>query len=67
MCNGILHGEECKERPVSGCVCWYSVSLVFFFIGTALYYFQQHPELIDAVKQQVALNKGVSDYVDAGG
>jgi SSS family solute:Na+ symporter len=37
------------------------VSLVFFFIGTALYaYFQQHPELIESVKQQVALEKNVS-------
>jgi SSS family solute:Na+ symporter len=32
----------------------------FFFIGTALYaYFQQHPELIDVVKNQAALEKGV--------
>jgi SSS family solute:Na+ symporter len=36
------------------------VSLVFFFIGTALYaYFHQHPELIEAVRNQVALEKGV--------
>jgi SSS family solute:Na+ symporter len=34
---------------------------VFFFIGTALYaYFQQHPELIEAVRNQVALEKGVA-------
>lgn len=49
-------------RSIWLCVYWYlPVSLVFFFIGTALYaYFQQHPELIDAVKQQVALDKGVA-------
>lgn len=43
------------------CVYWYvPVSLVFFFIGTALYaYFQQHPDLIAGVKEQVALEKGV--------
>lgn len=44
------------------CVYWYlPVSLVFFFIGTALYaYFQQNPELIESVRQQVALEKGIS-------
>lgn len=44
------------------CVYWYlPVSLVFFFIGTALFaYFDQHPELIVQVKAQVALEKGVS-------
>lgn len=49
-------------RSIWLCVYWYlPVSLVFFFIGTSLYaYFQQHPELIDAVKQQVALDKGVA-------
>ena len=49
-------------RSIWLCVYWYlPVSLVFFFIGTSLYaYFQQHPELIDAVKQQVALEKGVA-------
>jgi SSS family solute:Na+ symporter len=55
--------KNAKEaaRSIWLCVYWYlPVSLVFFFIGTALYaYFQQHPELIDAVKQQVALDKGV--------
>lgn len=54
------------EKEASGsiwlCVYWYlPVSLVFFFIGTALYaYFQQHPELIESVKNQVALEKGVA-------
>ena len=44
------------------CVYWYlPVSMLFFFIGTALYaYFQQHPELIESVKQQVALEKGIA-------
>jgi SSS family solute:Na+ symporter len=44
------------------CVYWYlPVSLIFFFIGTALYaYFQQNPALIDVVKEQVAIEKGVS-------
>jgi SSS family solute:Na+ symporter len=44
------------------CVYWYlPVSLVFFFIGTALYaYFQQHPELIESVRNQVAIEKGVA-------
>jgi SSS family solute:Na+ symporter len=43
------------------CVYWYvPVSLAFFFIGTALYaYFQQHPELIEVVRSQVALEKGL--------
>jgi len=53
--------EKEAKRSVWLCVYWYlPVSLVFFFIGTALYaYFQQHPELIDAVKQQVAIEKGI--------
>ncbi|MEO5600524.1 MAG: sodium:solute symporter [Cyclobacteriaceae bacterium] len=48
-------------RSIWLCVYWYvPVSLVFFFIGTALYaYFQQHPELIEGVKNQVAMEKGV--------
>lgn len=52
-------------RSIWLCVYWYlPVSLVFFFIGTALYaYFQQNPELIESVRQQVALEKGIS--VDA--
>lgn len=55
-----------SEREAAGsiwlCVYWYlPVSLVFFFIGTALFaYFDQHPELIAQVKAQVALEKGVS-------
>jgi SSS family solute:Na+ symporter len=46
-------------------VYWYvPISLVFFFIGSALFaYFDQHPELIAHVKELVALEKGVS--VDA--
>lgn len=49
-------------RSIWLCVYWYlPVSLVFFFIGTALYaYFQQNPELIESVRQQVALEKGIS-------
>lgn len=56
--------KNAKEaaRSIWLCVYWYlPVSLVFFFIGTALYaYFQQNPELIESVKQQVALEKGLS-------
>lgn len=56
--------KNAKEaaRSIWLCVYWYlPVSLVFFFIGTALYaYFQQHPELIENVKQQVAIEKGVA-------
>ncbi|HTE30627.1 MAG TPA: sodium:solute symporter [Chryseolinea sp.] len=53
--------EKEAARSIWLCVYWYlPVSLVFFFIGTALYaYFQQHPELIEAVKQQVAQEKGI--------
>jgi solute:Na+ symporter, SSS family len=49
-------------RSIWLCVYWYlPVSLVFFFIGTALYaYFQQHPELIEEVKRQVAMDKGMA-------
>ena len=58
------HAAKNEKEAANGiwqCVYWYvPVSLVFFFIGTALYaYFQQHPELIVAVKQQVALDKGI--------
>lgn len=54
--------EKQAARSIWLCVYWYvPVSLVFFFIGTALYaYFQQHPALIEAVRSQVALEKGVS-------
>ena len=56
--------KNAKEaaRSIWLCVYWYlPVSLVFFFIGTSLYaYFQQNPELIESVKQQVALEKGIS-------
>jgi SSS family solute:Na+ symporter len=53
--------EKEAARSIWLCVYWYlPVSLVFFFIGTALYaYFQQHPELLEAVKHQVAREKGV--------
>ncbi|HEX8040419.1 MAG TPA: sodium:solute symporter, partial [Chryseosolibacter sp.] len=53
--------EKQAARSVWLCVYWYvPVSLVFFFIGTALYaYFAQHPELIATVKSQVAADKGV--------
>lgn len=49
-------------RSIWLCVYWYlPVSLVFFFIGTSLYaYFHQNPDLIESVKQQVALEKGIS-------
>jgi len=56
--------KNAKEasRSIWLCVYWYlPVSMLFFLIGTALYaYFQQHPELIESVKQQVALDKGVT-------
>ncbi len=54
--------EKQAARSVWLCVYWYvPVSLIFFFIGTALYaYFYQHPELIDTVKNQVATEKGVA-------
>ena len=50
------------SRGIWLCVYWYvPISLIFFFIGTALFaYFQQHPELIDEVKNQAALEKGIS-------
>src|SRR5688572_10403144 len=50
------------SRSIWLCVYWYlPVSMLFFLIGTALYaYFQQHPELIESVKQQVAADKGVA-------
>src|SRR5688500_5300473 len=56
--------KNAKEasRSIWLCVYWYlPVSALFFLIGTALYaYFQQHPELIESVKQQVAADKGVA-------
>ncbi|MDH4091632.1 MAG: sodium:solute symporter [Cyclobacteriaceae bacterium] len=53
--------EKEASRGIWQCVYWYlPVSLVFFFIGTSLFaYYQQHPELIEAVKQQVATDKGI--------
>jgi SSS family solute:Na+ symporter len=54
--------EKEAARSIWLCVYWYvPISLVFFFIGSALFaYFDQHPELIAHVKEQVALEKGVS-------
>jgi solute:Na+ symporter, SSS family len=48
-------------RGIWLCVFWYlPISFVFFFIGTALYaYYFQNPDLIMAVKTQVALERGV--------
>jgi SSS family solute:Na+ symporter len=53
--------EKEASRGIWQCVYWYlPVSLVFFFIGTSLYaYYQQNPELIEAVKQQVSHEKGI--------
>lgn len=49
------------SRSIWLCVVYYlPVSMLFFFIGTALYvYYQQQPELILELKQQVALEKGL--------
>ena len=49
------------SRGIWLCVyCYVPISLIFFFIGTALFaYFHQHPDLIDAVKNQAAVEKGV--------
>ncbi len=49
-------------RSIWLCVYWFlPVTVVFFFIGTALFaYFQQNPDLLLAVKQQVSAEKGVS-------
>lgn len=53
---------KAASRGIWLCVYWYvPISLIFFFIGTALYaYYQQHPELIEAVKTQAAMERGVS-------
>lgn len=53
--------EREASRGIWQCVYWYlPVSLVFFFIGTSLFaYYQQNPALIEAVKQQVATDKGI--------
>lgn len=58
------HAAKTEKQAASSiwfCVYWYvPVSLLFFFIGTALYsYFQQHPELIEVVRNQVAAERGV--------
>lgn len=49
-------------RGIWLCVYWYiPVSLLFFFIGTALYtYYQQNPELIEVVRNAVAAERGVA-------
>jgi solute:Na+ symporter, SSS family len=54
--------EREATRGIWLCVFWYvPISLIFFFIGTALYaYFQQHPDLIEAVRNQVAVERGVA-------
>ncbi len=54
--------EKEAARSVWLCVYWYvPVSAVFFFIGTALYaYFFQHPEMLEAVRQQAAVERGVA-------
>lgn len=59
------HTASSQKEASSGiwlCVyCYLPISLIFFLIGTSLYaYFQQHPELIDVVKAQAALEKGVA-------
>lgn len=55
------------------CVLYYvPISFLFFFIGTALYaYYQANPELINELKNQVAIDKNIeltslkpSDYGD---
>jgi len=53
--------EKEASRSIWLCVYWYvPVSMVFFFIGTALYaYAQQHPEALLALKQQVAAERQV--------
>ena len=53
--------EKEAARSIWLCVYWYvPVSLLFFIIGTALYaYFNQHPELLLTIKQQVAAEKNV--------
>lgn len=54
--------EREAARSIWLCVYWYvPVSMLFFFIGTALYaYYQQHPEMIAALREQVAATKGVA-------
>lgn len=53
--------EREASRSVWLCVyCYVPVSLVFFFIGTALYaYYQQHPEAVAGIKATVAMQRGV--------
>lgn len=53
---------KAASRGIWLCVYWYvPISLIFFFIGTALYaYYQQHPELIEGVKAQAAMEQGVA-------
>ncbi|GEP89166.1 solute:Na+ symporter, SSS family [Chitinophaga terrae (ex Kim and Jung 2007)] len=53
--------EKEAKKSIWLCVYWYvPVSLLFFFIGTSLFaYVQQHPDVIAAVKQQVAAERGI--------
>ncbi len=53
--------EKEASRSIWLCVYWYvPVSMLFFFIGTALYaYAQQHPEVLLAVKQQAAAERHI--------
>jgi SSS family solute:Na+ symporter len=50
------------SKSIWMCVLFYvPVSMLFFFIGTALYtYYQQHPELILSLKQQVAAERNIA-------
>jgi SSS family solute:Na+ symporter len=54
--------EREAARSIWLCVYWYvPVSMMFFFIGTALFaYYEQHPDLIASLKEQVAATKGVA-------
>jgi solute:Na+ symporter, SSS family len=50
------------SRSIWMCVLFYvPVSMLFFFIGTALYaYYHQHPDLILPLQQQVAAEKSIA-------
>lgn len=50
------------SRSIWMCVLFYvPVSMLFFFIGTALFaYYHQHPDLILPLQQQVAAEKGMA-------
>lgn len=58
------HTASSPQQATRGiwlCVYLYvPISLLFFFIGTALYtYYHQNPELLETVRQQVAIERGV--------